>query len=92
MVTRPLHKTLALSLVLLLNVFISSPPAVRAGALFQGDLFSPLETGGIPPVIGINRELVRKVEELGLDVEVLVGVHAGVVPWRTFRGAVGSKD
>lgn len=57
--------------------------------LFQGDMFSQLEAGGVPPVIEINRELVRKVEALGLRVETLIGVHAGAVPWQTFRDAVG---
>lgn len=56
--------------------------------LFQGDMFSPLDAGGIPPVIEINHELVRKVEELKLDVETLVAVHSGAVAWKGFRRAV----
>jgi len=55
--------------------------------LFQGDVFSQLEAGGMPPVLEINRELARKVEELGLEVETLIGVHAGAIPWQTFRDA-----
>jgi glyoxylase-like metal-dependent hydrolase (beta-lactamase superfamily II) len=56
--------------------------------LFQGDMFSPLDVGGIPPIIDINHELVKKVEELGLDVETLVAVHSGAVAWKEFRRAV----
>ena len=48
-----------------------------------------LESGGMPPVIEINRELTRKVAELGLEVETLVAVHAGIMPWRTFLEATG---
>ena len=58
--------------------------------LFQGDMFSPLDTGGIPPVIEIHRELARKVEELKLDVETLVGVHSGAVAWKDFLTAVNN--
>jgi DNA-binding beta-propeller fold protein YncE len=56
--------------------------------LFQGDMFSPLDAGGIPPVIEVHRELVKKVEELKLDVETLVAVHSGAVAWSEFRQAV----
>lgn len=56
--------------------------------LFQGDMFSPLDEGGLPPVIEINHELVKKVEELGLDVEMLVAVHSGAVAWKEFRQTV----
>jgi DNA-binding beta-propeller fold protein YncE len=56
--------------------------------LFQGDMFSPLDAGGIPPVIEVNRELVEKVEALKLDVETLVAVHSGAVAWKDFRRAV----
>jgi glyoxylase-like metal-dependent hydrolase (beta-lactamase superfamily II) len=56
--------------------------------LFQGDMFSPLDVGGIPPIIEINRELVRKVDELNLQVETLVAVHSGAVAWKDFRQAV----
>lgn len=56
--------------------------------LFQGDMFSPLDTGGIPPIIEINHELVKKVSELKLDVETLVAVHSGVLLWKDFRKAV----
>jgi hypothetical protein len=51
-------------------------------------MFSPLDTGGIPPIIEINRELVKKVDELKLDVETLVAVHSGAVAWKDFRQAV----
>jgi len=57
--------------------------------LFQGDMFSPLESGGMPPVIEINRELTRKVAELGLEVETLVAVHAGIMPRRAFLESTG---
>ncbi|HKS28791.1 MAG TPA: MBL fold metallo-hydrolase [Pyrinomonadaceae bacterium] len=60
--------------------------------LFQGDMFSPLDTGEIPPVIEINYELVKKVEELGLDVETLVAVHSGAVAWKDFRRAVAEAS
>jgi DNA-binding beta-propeller fold protein YncE len=56
--------------------------------LFQGDMFSPLDAGGIPPIIEINCELLKKVEELKLEVETLVAVHSGAVAWREFRQAV----
>lgn len=57
--------------------------------LFQGDMFSPLDAGGgIPPVIEAHRELVKKVDELGLEVETLIGVHSGAVAWKDFRAAV----
>ncbi len=57
--------------------------------LFQGDMFSPLDAGGgIPPVIEVHRELVKKVEKLGLEVETLIGVHSGAVAWKDFRAAV----
>lgn len=56
--------------------------------LFQGDMFSPLDAGGIPPIIEINHELVKKVEELRLDVETLISVHSGSVAWKDFREAV----
>jgi len=56
--------------------------------LFQGDMFSPLDVGGIPPIIEINYELVKKVEELKLDVDTLVAVHSGAVAWKDFRRAV----
>ena len=58
--------------------------------LFQGDMFSPLDAGGIPPIIEVNGELVRKVEELKLQVETLVAVHSGVVAWEDFRRAVAA--
>jgi hypothetical protein len=51
-------------------------------------MFSPLDVGGIPPIIEINRELVRKVEELNLRVETLVAVHSGAIAWKDFRQAV----
>lgn len=60
--------------------------------LFQGDMFSPLDTGGIPPVIEINHELVKKVNELKLDVETLVAVHSGAVAWKDFRQAVADAS
>ncbi|HEY0080108.1 MAG TPA: MBL fold metallo-hydrolase [Pyrinomonadaceae bacterium] len=60
--------------------------------LFQGDMFSPLDSGGIPPVIEINHELVKTVEELKLDVETLVAVHSGAVAWRDFRQAVAEAS
>lgn len=56
--------------------------------LFQGDMFSPLDGGGIPPMIEINHELARKVNELKLDVETLVAVHSGALPWKDFLAAV----
>ena len=56
--------------------------------LFQGDMFSPLDQGGIPPIIEINHELVKKVQELNLDVETLIGVHSGAVFWKDFLAAV----
>ncbi len=59
--------------------------------LFQGDMFSKLETGEIPPIIEINHELIRKADELRLDVEMLIGVHAGAVSWKDFRAAVSAK-
>ncbi|HEV2861711.1 MAG TPA: MBL fold metallo-hydrolase [Pyrinomonadaceae bacterium] len=58
--------------------------------LFQGDMFSPLDAGGIPPVIEINHELVKKVGELKLDVKTLVAVHSGAVAWEDFRRAEAS--
>lgn len=60
--------------------------------LFQGDMFSPLDAGGIGPVIEVNRELVRKVEDLKLDVETLVAVHSGAVAWKEFRQAVAEAE
>jgi glyoxylase-like metal-dependent hydrolase (beta-lactamase superfamily II) len=60
--------------------------------LFQGDMFSPLDGGGIPPIIEINRELVKKVDELKLDVETLVAVHSGAVAWKDFRQAVADAS
>lgn len=59
--------------------------------LFQGDMFSPLDAGGIPPIIEINHELARKVEELKLDVETLVAVHSGTVAWKDFLAAVNNS-
>jgi DNA-binding beta-propeller fold protein YncE len=56
--------------------------------LFQGDMFAPVDSGGIPPIIEINHELVKKVEELKLDVETLVAVHSGAVAWKEVRQAV----
>jgi glyoxylase-like metal-dependent hydrolase (beta-lactamase superfamily II) len=63
----------------------------REKILFQGDMFSPLDQGGIPPIIEINRELVKKVAELKLDVETLIGVHAGAVAWKDFAAAVSKN-
>jgi glyoxylase-like metal-dependent hydrolase (beta-lactamase superfamily II) len=60
--------------------------------LFQGDMFSPLDVGGIPPIIEINYELVKKVEELKLDVETLVAVHSGAVSWKDFRQGVADSS
>jgi glyoxylase-like metal-dependent hydrolase (beta-lactamase superfamily II) len=59
--------------------------------LFQGDMFSQLDQGGIPPIIEINYELVKKVEELKLNVETLIGVHSGAVAWKDFLAAVNSS-
>jgi glyoxylase-like metal-dependent hydrolase (beta-lactamase superfamily II) len=59
--------------------------------LFQGDMFSPLDQGGIPPIIEINHELARKVRELNLDVETLIGVHSGAVAWKDFFNAVNNS-
>ena len=56
--------------------------------LFQGDMFSQLDQGGIPPIIEVHHELVRKVNELKLDVETLIGVHSGAVGWKDFLTAV----
>jgi glyoxylase-like metal-dependent hydrolase (beta-lactamase superfamily II) len=56
--------------------------------LFQGDMFSQLDQGGIPPIIEINHELIKKVKELELDVETLIGVHSGAVLWKDFAAAV----
>jgi glyoxylase-like metal-dependent hydrolase (beta-lactamase superfamily II) len=58
--------------------------------LFQGDMFSQLDQGGIPPIIEINHELVKKVKELRLDVETLIGVHSGAVSWKDFLAAVNN--
>ncbi len=60
--------------------------------LFQGDMFSPLDAGGIPPIIEINHELARKVDELKLDVETLVAVHSGAVAWKDFMAAVKNSS
>jgi glyoxylase-like metal-dependent hydrolase (beta-lactamase superfamily II) len=60
--------------------------------LFQGDMFSPLDTGGIPPIIEINHELVKKVDELQLDVETLIAVHSGAVAWKDLRQAVADAS
>jgi glyoxylase-like metal-dependent hydrolase (beta-lactamase superfamily II) len=59
--------------------------------LFQGDMFSPLDAGGIPPIIEVHRELVQKVDELKLDVETLIGVHSGAVAWKDFFNAVNKS-
>ena len=59
--------------------------------LFQGDMFSQLDQGGIPPIIEINHELVKKVDELKLDVETLIGVHSGAVAWKDFLNAVNKS-
>jgi glyoxylase-like metal-dependent hydrolase (beta-lactamase superfamily II) len=59
--------------------------------LFQGDMFSPLDAGGIPPVIEVHRELLKKVSDLKLDVETLVGVHSGAVAWKDFLSAVNNS-
>jgi glyoxylase-like metal-dependent hydrolase (beta-lactamase superfamily II) len=56
--------------------------------LFQGDMFSPLDQGGIPPIIEVHHELVKKVGELRLDVETLIGVHSGALAWKDFLAAV----
>ena len=56
--------------------------------LFQGDMFSQLDQGGIPPIIEVHHELIRKVNELKLDVEALIGVHSGAVGWKDFLAAV----
>lgn len=58
--------------------------------LFQGDMFSQLDQGGIPPIIEINHELARKVLELKLEVETLIGVHSGAVAWKDFLAAVNN--
>ncbi len=60
--------------------------------LFQGDMFSPLDTGDIPPIIEINHELVKKVNELKLDVETLIAVHSGAVAWKDFHKAVADAS
>lgn len=59
--------------------------------LFQGDMFSQLDQGGIPPIIEVNYELAKKVDELKLDVETLIGVHSGALPWKDFLTAVGNS-
>lgn len=60
--------------------------------LFQGDMFSPLDTGGLPPLIEINHELVKRVNELKLDIETLIAVHSGAVAWKDFRQAVADAS
>jgi hypothetical protein len=55
-------------------------------------MFSPLDGGGMPPIIEINYELVKKVEELKLEVETLVAVHSGAVAWKDFRQAVAAAS
>lgn len=61
--------------------------------LFQGDVFSQLESGGMPPaVIEVNHEPVCKVEALGLRVGTLIGVQAGALPWQTLRDAVARQS
>jgi len=59
--------------------------------LFQGDMFSQLDQGGIPPIIEVYQELVKKVDELQLDIETLVGVHSGAVAWKDFLAAVNNS-
>lgn len=59
--------------------------------LFQGDMFSPLDAGGIPPIIEVHRELTRNVSALKLDVETLIGVHSGAVAWKDFLNAVNNS-
>jgi glyoxylase-like metal-dependent hydrolase (beta-lactamase superfamily II) len=56
--------------------------------LFQGDMFSQLDQGGFPPIIEVYQELVKKADELKLDIETLVGVHSGAVVWKDFLNAV----
>lgn len=60
--------------------------------LFQGDMFSPLDAGGIPPIIEVHRELLKKVDDLKLDVETLIGVHSGAVAWKDFLAAVNNSS
>lgn len=59
--------------------------------LFQGDMFSPLDTGGIPPIIEVHRELSKKVGELKLNVETLIGVHSGAIAWKDFLMTVNKS-
>jgi hypothetical protein len=54
-------------------------------------MFSPLDAGGIPPIIEAHRELVKKVAQLKLDVETLVGVHSGAAVWKDFLNAVNNS-
>jgi glyoxylase-like metal-dependent hydrolase (beta-lactamase superfamily II) len=43
--------------------------------LFQGDLFSPADTGPLPAALRPTVHLAEKIRELGLQVETVVGVH-----------------
>jgi len=57
--------------------------------LFQGDMFSMTESGGVPAGIESNVELARKIEELGLDVRMLIGVHGRIATMEILREALG---
>jgi hypothetical protein len=56
--------------------------------LFQSGMFSQVESGGVAPVVEAKRELVRKVRKLRLEVETLIGVNRGALPWKTLCEAV----
>jgi hypothetical protein len=51
-----------------------------------------MDAGGIPPIIEINHELVKRVDELKLDVETLVADHSGAVSWKDFRRAAADAS
>jgi hypothetical protein len=53
-------------------------------------MFSPLDASGFAPIIETNHELLKKVEELKLDVETLISVHSGAVAWKDFLSEVRS--
>jgi glyoxylase-like metal-dependent hydrolase (beta-lactamase superfamily II) len=59
--------------------------------LFQADMNSVSETGEMRAIIENNRILLRKVKELKLDVDMLVGVHGPETTWQAFTAAVNKQ-
>lgn len=60
--------------------------------LYQGDFVTFPDYGGNAPDLPVTRELVRLIQQLGLDVEIIAGSHGRLGTLAELNAAVGAPD